>query len=65
MKVPWTARRSNQSILKEIKGRTVPLIGTLEGLFIGRTVAEAEAPIVWPPDAKSRLIRENPDAGKD
>ena len=45
--------------------RTVPLIGTLEGLFIGRTVAEAEAPIVWPPDAKSRLIRENPDAGKD
>ena len=53
MKVPWTARRSNQSILKEIKGRTVPLIGTLEGLFIGRTVAEAEAPIVWPPDAKS------------
>ena len=65
LKVPWTARRSNQSILKEIKGRTVPLIGTLEGLFIGRTVAEAEAPIVWPPDAKSRLIRENPDAGKD
>ena len=65
LKVPWTARRSNQSILKEIKGRTVPLIGTLEGLFIGRTVAEAEAPIVWPPDAKSRLIRKNPDAGKD
>ena len=30
-----------------------------------RTDAEAEAPILWPPDAKSRLIREDPDAGKD
>ena len=27
--------------------------------------AEAEAPILWPPDAKSRLIRKDPDAGKD
>ena len=31
----------------------------------GRTDAEAEAPILWPPDAKSRLIGEDPDAGKD
>ena len=36
LRVPWTARRSNQSILKEI----------------GRTDAEAETPILWPPDAK-------------
>ena len=28
-------------------------------------VAEAEAPILWPPDAKSQLIRKDPDAGKD
>ena len=34
-------------------------------IFIGRTVAEAEAPIVWPPDAKSWLIGRDPDAGKD
>ena len=34
-------------------------------MFIGRTDAEAEAPILWPPDAKSRLIRKDPDAGKD
>ena len=34
-------------------------------IFIGRTDAEAEAPILWPPDAKSRLIGEDPDAGKD
>ena len=33
--------------------------------FIGRTDAEAEAPILWPPDVKSRLIRKDPDAGKD
>ena len=34
-------------------------------IFIGRTDAEAEAPILWPPDAKSQLIREDPDVGKD
>ena len=34
-------------------------------IFIGRTDAEAEATILWPPDVKSRLIIEDPDAGKD
>ena len=34
-------------------------------LFIGRTDAEAEVPILWPPDAKSWLIGKDPDAGKD
>ena len=34
-------------------------------MFIGRTDAEAEAPILWPPDAKSQLIGKDPDAGKD
>ena len=33
--------------------------------FIGKTDAEAEAPILWLPDAKSQLIRKDPDAGKD
>ena len=33
--------------------------------FIGRTDAEAEAPILWPPDAKSWLIGKDPDARKD
>ena len=32
-------------------------------MFIGRT--DAEAPILWPPDAKSRKIRKDPDARKD
>ena len=35
------------------------------GIFIGRTDAEAEAPILWPPDAENWLIGKDPDAGKD
>ena len=50
IKVPWTARRSNQSILKE---------------FIGRTDAGPETPILWPPDVTNRLIEKDPDVGKD
>ena len=34
-------------------------------VFIGRTDAEAESPILWPPDAKSRLTGKDPDAEKD
>ena len=34
-------------------------------IFTGRTDAEAEAPIIWPPDAKSWLIGKDPDVGKD
>ena len=48
---------------KEIK--PVNPEGNQSWIFIGRTDGEAEAPIVWPPDAKSQLIRKDPDAGKD
>ena len=34
-------------------------------MFIGKTDAEAETPILWPPDVKSQLIRKGPDAGRD
>ena len=34
-------------------------------VFIGRTDAEVETPVLWPPDAKSWLIGKDPDAGKD
>ena len=34
-------------------------------IFIGRTDAEAEAPLLWPPDGKNWLICKDPDAGKD
>ena len=44
LRVPWTARRSNQSVLKHINLQ-----------FIKRTAAEAEAPILWLPDTKSWL----------
>ena len=52
---PRTARRSNQSILKEIN----------PDWFTGRTDAEAEAAILWPPDVKSQFFGKDPDAGKD
>ena len=39
--------------------------GNQSWIFIGRTDAEAEATIIWPPDAKSWLTRKDPDAGKD
>ena len=42
LRVPWTTRRANQSVLKE-----------MSRIFIGRTDVEAETPILWPPDAKS------------
>ena len=48
---------------KEIK--PVNPKGNKPWIFTGGTVVEAEAPILWPPDAKSRLIRKDPDAGKD
>ena len=39
--------------------------GNQPWIFIGRTDAEAETPIHWPPDAKNQLIRKDPDAGTD
>ena len=52
--VPWTARRSNLSIIKE-----------LNWIFIGRADAETEAPVLCPTDVKSQLIWKDTDAGKD
>ena len=48
---PLDARKSNQSI------NIQP--------FIGKTDAKVEAPILWPPDGKSQLIGNDPDAEKD
>ena len=39
--------------------------GNQSWIFTGRTDAEAEAPILWPPDVKSSLIGKDPEAGKD
>ena len=63
----WTAvlEKTLESPLdcKEIK--PVNPKGNQSWIFIGRTDAEAETPILWPPDAKNWLIRKDPDAGKD
>ena len=48
---------------KEIK--PVNPKGNQSWIFIGRTEAEPETPILWPPDEKSWLIRKDPDSGKD
>ena len=54
LRVSWTARKSNQSIQ-----------GNQSWIFIGRTDAEAKAPILWPPDAKNWLTGKDPDAQKE
>ena len=43
LRVPWTARRSNQLILKEIS----------PGYSLGGLILQVEAPILWPPDVKN------------
>ena len=48
---------------KEIK--PVKPKGNQSCIFIGRTDAEAEASILWPPDVKSQLTGKDPDSGKD
>ena len=48
---------------KEIK--PVNPKGNQSRIFTGRTDNEAEAPLLWLPNVKSRLIRKDPDAGKD
>ena len=63
----------DQTQVSRITGRFFPswatreahLIGNQPWIFIRRTDGEAGAPILWPPDVKSHLIRKDPDAGKD
>ena len=62
---------TNKIILLEEKAKDSKEIkpvnpkGNQPWLFIGRNDAEAEAPVLWPPDAKNWLIGKDPDAGKD
>ena len=60
----WCWRR----LLRVLDNREIKSVSPKENqpwIFIGRTDVEAEAPIFRPPDAKSQLIRKDPDAGKD
>ena len=54
MRVPWTARRSNQSLLKEISPEY-----SLEGLML-----KLKLPILWPPDARTDSFEKTPVLGK-
>ena len=54
LRVPWTARRSNQSIIKEISPEY-----SLEGLML-----KLKTSILWPLDAKSWLVWKDPELGK-
>ena len=63
----WTVvmEKSLESPLDSKEIKPVNPKGNQPWIFIGRTDAETEAPILWPPDEKSQLTRKNSDAGKD
>ena len=63
----WTVvlEKTLESLLDCKEIQPVHPKGDQSWLFTGRTDAEAETPILWPPDAKSWLIWKDPDAGKD
>ena len=61
----WCLEKTLASPLDSKEIKPVKPKGSLFWIFFGRTDAEAEAPILWPPDAKSWLIRKGPDAAKD
>ena len=54
-----------ESLLNSKEIKPVNPNGNQPSIFIGRIDAEAEAPILWPRDVKSRLIGKDPDAGQD
>ena len=63
----WTTvlEKTLESPLDSKEIQAVHAKGNLSWIFIGRTDAEDETPILWPPDAKNWLIGKYPDAGKD
>ena len=63
----WTVvlEKTPESPLNSKEIQPINPKGNQSWLSIGRTDAEAEAPILWPPDVKNWLIWKDPDAGKD
>ena len=68
----WTIKKAKHTTIDafelwywEYSWESPELQGDQSWVFIGMTDAEAETPILWPPDAKSWLIGKDPDAGKD
>ena len=65
MHLNYSAEMTLESLLDSKEIKPVNPKGNQPWIFIGRTSAEAEALIFWPPDEKSQLIGKDPDAGKD
>ena len=63
----WTVvlEKTLESPLDSKKIKPVNPKGNQSWIFIGKTDAKVEAPIIWPPDVKTQLIRKDPDAGKE
>ena len=61
----WVLKKTLQSPMDSKEIKPVHPKGNQPWIFTGRTDAEAEAPILWPPDVKSRLIGKDLDAGND
>ena len=61
----WCWRRLLESPFDCKQTQPVHPKGNQSCIFIGRTDAEAEIPMLWPPDAKSQLVWKDPEAGKD
>ena len=63
----WTMvlQKTLESPLDSKENQSVHPRGNQSWIFFGRTDAEAEDPILWPPDVKNGLIEKDPDAGKD
>ena len=57
-----------ETLKSSLENKEIKIVNLKENqhwIFIGRIDAEGEAPILWPPDVKSQLIRKDPDTGKD
>ena len=65
LSIDASQEKTLEILLDSKKIRPVNPKGNQPLIFIGRTGVEAEAPILWPPDAKNQLIGKDPDAGKD
>ena len=65
--LPWTHKESNmtEQLSTHTQDQTSQPKGNQPWIFIGRTDAEAEAPILWSPEVKNWLIGKDPDAGTD
>ena len=61
----YGAKKTLESPLDSKEIKLVHPKGNQPWIFIGRTEAKTEAPIIWPPDANSWLTLKDPDAGKD